>query len=330
MHTTRFPRAQSAIVAVLLLAACKKTAPADAFGNFEAEEVVVAAETSGQLLRFDLVEGQAVVAKGTAGLVDTIQLGLEQAQLAAQRAGITDHRTEAREQLRALEVQHEIARRTRERVDRLFGSQAATVQQRDQAEREERVLGLQAVSARAGLARIATETTGLDARVAAVRDRIRRATLTVPVSGTVLATYVRAGEVIQPGQPLYRVAPLDTMTLRAYVTGGQLQAFRIGQVVQVHVDGADGALRAYTGTVSWVSSKAEFTPTPVQTRDERDNLVYAVKVRVANPDGALKIGMPGDMALDAAPGTVPGPAAPGPAAPRPAAPGPAAPRSRTP
>lgn len=301
MHSPMIMRTSGALSMALLFTACHKPASADAFGNFEAEEVVVAAETSGQLLRFSPVEGQALVAKSAAGLVDTIQLALERDQLVAQRAGLGDRRREAAEQMAAVEVQHEIAQRTRQRVDRLFATQAATAQQRDQAERDERVLGTQVASSRAGLDRIATDQLSLDARIAAVQDRIRRATLTCPVSGTVLATFVRAGEMIQPGQALYRVASLDTLTLRAYVTGGQLHAFAIGQQVQVHVDGDAGTLRAYPGTVSWVSSKAEFTPTPVQTRDERENLVYAVKVRVANPDGALKIGMPGDLTLLAPP-----------------------------
>jgi HlyD family secretion protein len=289
--------AAGAIAALLLAGACTKTTPADAFGNFEAEEVAIAAETNGQLLRFEPVEGQAVEAKRAVGLVDTVQLALERDQLVAQRAGLADRRKEAEEQVKALEVQHEIALRSRQRADRLFGQQAATSQQRDQAERDERVLGLQVSSSRAALDRIATDKASLDARIAAVQDKIRRATLTSPVSGTVLATYVRTGEVIQPGQPLYRVANLDTLTLRAYVTGDQLQSFTLGEQVQVHVDGPDKTLKEYHGTVSWVSSKAEFTPTPVQTRDERSNLVYAVKVRVANPGGALKIGMPGDVTL---------------------------------
>jgi HlyD family secretion protein len=115
-----------------------------------------------------------------------------------------------------------------------------------------------------------------------------------PVGGTVLATYAKQGELVQPGQALYRIAPLDTMELRAYVPETMLSRVRLGQPAQVTVDAGD-ARRAYDGTVTWIAAEAEFTPTPIQTRDERATLVYAVKVRVPNSGGALKIGMPADV-----------------------------------
>lgn len=290
---------------VLALSACNKTQPADAFGNFEAEEVVVGSEVSGQLKRFDPLEGHTVAANIAVGIIDTTQLALERDQLVAQKGGLAARRTETNDQIGALEVQREIARRTRERVERLYAGQAATAAQRDQAERDDRVLTQQLSAARAGLPRIASDASALDVRIATVQDRIRRATISNPVAGTVLTTYVRAGEMIQPGQPLYRIANLDTLTLRAYVSGVQLTSFRLGQEVEVKVDAADGALRTYKGVVAWVSSRAEFTPTPVQTRDDRRDLVYAVKVRVANPDGLIKVGMPGDLTLPGAESTPP-------------------------
>jgi HlyD family secretion protein len=120
-----------------------------------------------------------------------------------------------------------------------------------------------------------------------------------PSAGSVLVVYARAGEVVQPGQPLYKIAGLDTLDLRAYITGDQLASVRLGQQVTVHVDRGNGDLASIPGTVTWISPTAEFTPTPVQTRDERTDLVYAVKIRVANPDGALKIGMPADVTFGA-------------------------------
>lgn len=284
----------SLITIVVVLTACEKDAPADAYGNFEAEEVVVSAETAGQLQAFEPREGMTLGSQVAIAVVDTLQLGFERNQLAAQRASLVAHRAEAVEQQRTLEAQHDIARRTRQRIDRLFAEHAATAQQRDQTERDERSLAGQVNASRAGITRINADIAALDARLAAVADRMRRATISNPVAGTVLATYVRAGEVIQPGQPLYRIASLDTLTLRAYVTGAQLAGLSLGRAVTVHVDGGRDTLRAFRGTVSWIASRAEFTPTPVQTREARGDLVYAIKVRVANPDGALKIGMPGD------------------------------------
>jgi len=292
-----FKRSHAVLTVSLLFVACKKEMPADSYGNFEAEETVVAAEIAGQLQEFLPVEGQSLVARARVGLVDTIPLALERDQLAAQRSGIADRRKEITQQIRSFEVQLEIAERSKARVDRLFLQQAATAQQHDQVERDVRVLKEQIVGTRVGTERVGSDLASLDARVASVSDRIRRATIVSPISGTVLATYARTGEFIQQGQQLYRLANLDTLTLRAYVTGAQLALFRIGQTVQVHVDGANKSLRSYSGTVTWVSSRAEFTPTPVQTRDDRGDLVYAVKVRVANTDGALKIGMPADVSL---------------------------------
>lgn len=288
------------VLLLLALAACQKPAAADAYGNFEAEEVVVSAESSGQLVRFAVSEGMSLPVDSVIGMVDTLALSLERAQLTAQRAGLIARRSEAQSQQRGLEVQREIARRTRERIDRLFANQAATATQRDQVERDDRLLGAQLDGARDGLRRAAADIAALDAREASLVDRLSRARVRNPVAGTVLATYARAGEMIAPGQPLYRIANLDTLALRMYVTGGQLTSFRLGTPVQVHVDGPADSLRTYQGAVSWVSTKAEFTPTPVQTRDDRADLVYAVKVRVANRDGALKIGMPGDVTLGSA------------------------------
>ncbi len=277
------------------LAACASDTSADAFGNFEAEDVVVSAETAGQLQLFAPREGDTLAAHVTIGVIDTVQLGFDRHQLTAQRASLVAHRAEAVQQRRTLEVQHEIAQRTRERIDRLFADHAATAQQRDQTERDERMLAGQVSTAAAGITRIDADIAAIDARIAAVSDRTRRATISNPVAGTVLATYVRAGEVIQPGQPLYRIASLDTLTLRAYVTGAQLAAVSLGRPVVVHVDGVGDSLQAFRGTISWISSRAEFTPTPVQTREARGDLVYAIKVRVANAGGALKIGMPADV-----------------------------------
>jgi HlyD family secretion protein len=289
--------ALAALVAATVLAACRDAPPADAYGNFEADEVVVSAEVGGRLLAFDATEGRTLVVGDTVGVIDTVQLALERAALDAQHTALAARRTEADRQLAALDAQVEIADRVRARTERLAAGGAATASQRDQAERDARVLAAQRDAARATRARLAAETDALDAQRAAIADRIARATVRNPVRGTVLTELAHRGETVQPGQPLYRIAPLDTLTLRAWVTAPQLAAVAIGRTVTVHVDGPDGTLVPHDGTVSWIASRAEFTPTPVQTRDERAELVYAVKVRVPNPDGVLRIGMPGDVQL---------------------------------
>jgi HlyD family secretion protein len=294
-----FRRAAIACLVAAAATACSKPAPADAYGNFEAEEVVVSAEASGPLSRFGVVEGARLALDSVVGQIDTVTLALERAQLQAQRAGLVARRREGTAQLQGLQSQHEIAQRTRERIDRLFASQAATAMQRDQVERDARLLSSQVSGARDGLLRADADIAALDARLASLLDRLHRARVRNPVAGTVLVTYVRAGEMITPGQALYRIANLDTLTLRLYVTADQLPAVRIGASVQVHVDGSADSLRTYPGVISWISDKAEFTPTPVQTRDDRGDLVYAVKVRVPNAAGELKVGMPADITLGA-------------------------------
>lgn len=287
------------LTAALLAASCNGDSDPDAYGTFEAEEVVVSSQASGQLLSFTPVEG-APLARGTVvAIVDTAQLTLEREQLVAQRQAIGSRGTEVSQQIRVLQVQRDVARRNYERTRRLFSEKAATAQQLDQAERDYRVLGAQMDALRAQQQSVSREATSGAARVAQVEERLTRSRVTNPERGTVLATFVHAGEVIQPGQPLYRIANLDTLTLRAYVSEPQLHSIRLGQTVQVNVDSGKGETTAFPGIISWISSKAEFTPTPVQTRDERTDLVYAVKIRVPNRGGILKIGMPADVNLPA-------------------------------
>ena len=285
----------------LAMAACNKAAPPDAYGNFEAREVVVSAEASGQLKWFTPVEGLKLASGAIVGSVDTTQLDLERAQTVAQRSATEARVTAAGGQVGVYEAQLAVARRALDRTRRLFDQKAATAQQLDQAEREYRTLVAQISAAQAQRQSVVKEVAASTARVAQIHDRISKSQIANPEAGTVLATYAKAGEIIQPGQPLYRIANLDTLILRAYVAEKQLAAVKLGQVVQVHVDQGDGTLLTLPGVVSWVASKAEFTPTPVQTRDERTDLVYAVKVNVVNRNGALKIGMPADMDLTAVP-----------------------------
>lgn len=282
---------------LLVVTACNRDREPDAYGTFEANEVVVSAQTSGQLLTFTPVEGAQIPRGAIIAIVDTAQLALERQQVVAQRQATGSRSTEVARQINVLQVQRAIARRNYERTRRLFEQKAATAQQLDQAERDYRVLGAQIDALRAQLQSVGRDIASGEARVAQINERLGRSHIANPEKGTVLATFTRAGEVVQPGQPLYRIANLDTLTLRAYVSETQLSSLRLGGSVQVNVDSGNGEIARFPGTITWIASKAEFTPTPVQTRDERADLVYAVKVRVPNPRGVLKIGMPGDIDL---------------------------------
>lgn len=296
-----FPdRVAPRLACLLLVAACSKKDAPDAYGNFEANEVVVSSQAGGQLQSFTASEGETLAAGATVAVVDTTQLALERAQTVAQRGATEARAAAAGGQVGVYSTQLTISRSNFERTRRLFEQKAATAQQLDQAERDYRTLVAQIAAARAQQASITREVASSTAHIEQVRDRIAKSRVTNPTAGTVLATYAKAGEVVQPAQPLYRIAKLDTLTLRAYVTEQQLGSLKLGQRVQVHADRGDGTLATFTGVVAWVSPKAEFTPTPVQTRDERASLVYAVKISVRNTGGVLKIGMPGDLRLPSA------------------------------
>jgi HlyD family secretion protein len=236
--------------------------------------------------------------------------------MAAQRAAAAAQRDAAKAQRDALAAQLEIARRAHQRTKRLFDQQAATAQQLDQTERDQRVLtnqiaaqdeqitaherqiaaqGEQVRGARAQEQTVAAQLAAADAQVQQAGERIRKTEVRNPIDGTVLTTYARAGEVVQAGQPLYRVANLFAMEVRAYVTEPQLSTIRLGQEARVSVDAGRGARQTVAGSIAWISSRAEFTPTPIQTREERADMVYAIKIRVDNANGLLKIGMPVDV-----------------------------------
>jgi HlyD family secretion protein len=284
---------------VLSLAACNKEQP-DAYGNFEATEVTVAAEGSGRLLRLAIEEGAKLTAGADVGAIDTASLVLQRQELAARREAQRSRIAEVDANAAALASQRSIAERELERTRRLLAAKAATAQQGDRAERDADVLRDQLTGARATRETVRREVAALEAQMATLDDRIRRSRVVAPVGGTVLTRYAEAGEFVQPGTPLFKVAALDTLILRAYVGGAQLARLALGQRVDVRIDAGPDSLRTVAGTVTWIAPAAEFTPTPIQTREERTTQVYAVKIAVANPDGRLRIGMPGELVLGAA------------------------------
>jgi len=262
------------------------------------------------LEREQLVAQRAATASRVNEVRQQIQ-GLE-----AQRGATIAERDAARAQRDALVAQHEIARRAYERTTRLFAQQAATAQQLDQAERDYRVLGdqikaqdeqIRAVerqiaaqaeqvqTARAQEQTVRNQVAAADAQVTQAGERIRKSQVINPLAGTVLTTYAKAGEMVQVGQPLFKIASLDSVEVRAYVTEPQLAAIRLGQEARVSIDAGPNQRQTLPGTIAWISSQAEFTPTNIQTREERADLVYAIKIRVPNENGVLKIGMPADV-----------------------------------
>ncbi|MBI1227020.1 MAG: HlyD family efflux transporter periplasmic adaptor subunit [Bacteroidetes bacterium] len=286
--------------ALTLLFACKKEEKrSDAFGNFEAVETIVSAEANGKLLFLKAKEGEPLKAGELVALVDTTLLHLQKQQLMASLGTIGKKQQDPNPQIAVLEEQKRNLIRERDRVKRLLADKAATPKQLDDMNGQIDVVDAQIKAARRSAGTVNTGILGekdpVLAQIKVLNEQIRRCYIYNPLNGVVLTKIAEASEVVGFGSPLYKIAALDTLELRAYVSGDQLPNLKIGQQVKVLIDQAGGGVQTLSGTVNWISSKSEFTPKTIQTKEERVNLVYAFKVKVANGDGALKIGMPGEV-----------------------------------
>lgn len=265
----------------------------DAYGNFEAVEYIVSAEGQGTLTDFLPKEGITGKAGSYAGCIDTTQLFLKKQQLMTQKKGLTARRKAVNAQLDVLQAQKNNLLLEKTRVEKLLEGNAATPKQLDDIKGNIEVLDKQAASVSLQRESLAAENDALDVQIAQVNEQIDKSLIRYPVTGTVLEKYVEKSELVFPGKPLFKIASLDTLFLRVYIDGSQLPALRLNQNAEVVVDAENSGLKKLPGRVCWIASQAEFTPKTIQTRKERVNLVYAVKISVPN-DGSLKIGMPGE------------------------------------
>lgn len=287
---------------ILFFASCNNKEPEyDASGAFEATEIIVSAQASGILESFMIEEGQQLDSGQVTGYVDSTQLHLKKQQLQARIDAVLGKRPEIGLQTAALKAQLAHAQQERQRLVRLVKADAATLKQLDDANAQIAVIQKQIAAQQSALhitnANLTQETKPLAVQIQALTDQLNKCVIVNPVKGTVLVKYAEQNELTATGRPLYKIADLSTMILRAYITGDQFAAIQPGQKVNVFADGQNGEARSYEGIVEWINDKAEFTPKTIQTKDERANLVYAVKIRVRN-DGALKIGMYGAIRLN--------------------------------
>jgi HlyD family secretion protein len=286
-------------ISVLLLFAafivsCVNNHRSDAYGTFEAIDVLVSSEATGRLLAFEISQGD-VVKEGTfIGMVDTTDHHLRILQIEKQQMALDARISSINSQIRVQQQQLENLNIEKSRVESLFSEGAATQQQLDDVNGKHDLLIEQIASTRVSKESVLAEKGTLDIQKEQVRESIRKCYIINPIDGTVLDKYAEAGEVTAFGKPLYKIANLDEIQLRVYISGAQLPDVKLGQEVEVLIDQGEKGFSGLTGRVAWISPEAEFTPKIIQTKEERVNLVYAVKVLVKN-DGTLKIGMPGEV-----------------------------------
>lgn len=286
---------------LFLLGACgNKDQEYDASGIFETTEVIVSAKVNGEITRFDLHEGQRVTSQEPVGSIDTIQLSLQKAQLIATQKSTVSKLLNENRQLATLRQQIAIQQREQKRFEKLVKADAANQKQLDDINYQIEVLERQVAATAEQLissnSSLSNQSAGLKAQIAQIEDQIKNALITSPIEGTILTKYAEQGEYATPGKPLFKVALIEDMKLRAYITADQLTSIQIGQPVKVYADQGKAGRKEYPGTIIWIADQAEFTPKTIQTRDERANLVYAIKVAVRN-DGYIKQGMYGDIKL---------------------------------
>lgn len=300
---------------LVLLSACGRNGDDfDATGTFEADEVIVSAEIGGRIISFNVNEGENIPAGKTVGSIDAEGLDLQKQQVQESIKALQEKTADVRPQVDLLRdqlavQQAELDRQLKERTrtENLVKADAATGKQLDDINAQIEVLrrqikvtqqqiNVQRNNVQTQNRSILSEGKPLEKRVAQINEQLQKSSIKNPVEGTVLTKYAEAGEITAPGKALYKIADLSTLTLRAYITGSQLSEVKLNQHVKVRVDKGEDEYKELDGIITWISDKAEFTPKTVQTKDERANLVYAVKVKVKN-DGYLKIGMYGEVLL---------------------------------
>ncbi len=283
------------VLLLVLIAGCSgRDDLSDAYGNFETIEYLISAEGSGKILELDLDEGDILSVGQAVGFIDTIPLHLQVIQLKAKIEAINAQKAGVRAQIQVQKTQKQTLLVEKKRLENLLRDNAATGKQMDDLKGQLNTLEQQIIATQSSYETIDSEMTAMEAQVSMVVDQLNRNIIVNPMDGTVLEKFTEPYEMAMAGKALYKIADMKSMILRVYISGNQLAQVKLGQQVEVLIDqGAEGQ-QSLEGKVTWISGKSEFTPKIIQTKEERVNLVYAVKVEVLN-DGRLKIGMPGEV-----------------------------------
>ncbi len=279
--------------ALIFMACSSEENQADAYGNFESTEIIVSAQMQGTLLTFNINEGDYLVNDTCVGIIDTTTVAIKKSQIMAQRKVTLAKKLNLDAQLMVQEEQRINLLRELKRVESLLKENAATPQQFDDLDGKLKVMDAQTASLKSQYSLIMAELSVLDAQLAEIKNQLEKCMICNPAGGTVLVKYAEQGEMVTPGKPLYKIANINEMILKVFVSGAQLADIAIGDSVIVRIDKGKKGYYVLKGVISWISDEVEFTPKIIQTREERVNMVYAVKIRVKN-DGSIKIGMPGE------------------------------------
>ena len=287
-------------VIMLISVSCNRNDDlADAYGNFEVDETVVSALMPGEIMQFDIKEGSTYKAGQFVGYIDTIQLHLLKPELEANRMATANKTENISTQIEVLKKQLANLEREHKRVINLLEAGAATSKQQDDIEGQIDVVKSQIRSAKSQYSGVLAQLEAIDAKKKQLDEKIRKSRIVNPINGIVLTKLAEPFEFTVTGKPLYKIANIEQIDLRAYVSGDQLSSIKLGDTFTVKIDGPEGEMIDYPGKVIWISSEGEFTPKTIQTKRERIDMIYAVKVRVEN-DGRIKIGMPGELWLNIA------------------------------
>lgn len=279
----------------LLLFGCNNnTETSDAYGNFKAETVIVSAESAGKILQLNIEKGQKIESGFIAALIDTVQLNLKLLQIDAQKASVETRRRSISSQIEVFKEQKKTLKINEKRTKKMLKDGASTQKQLDDIQGQINVIDKQIASTTTQFATVTKELKVFEAQKTSLHDQLDRCKIKSPVSGTILETYAEQGEITTPGKSLFKIADLNKLELKVYVSGAQLPNIKLGQQVDVLIDKDKKENQSLSGEITWISPEAEFTPKIIQTKEERVKLVYAVEVTVKN-DGTLKIGMPGEI-----------------------------------
>ncbi len=281
------------LTALIFTACASDNNKADAYGNFESTEIIVSAQMQGTLISFNISEGDYLVRDTCVGIIDTIPVVIKRNQIMAQRKVTLAKKINLDAQLMVQEEQRMNILRELKRIELLLKENAATPQQFDDLDGKLKVMDAQTASLKSQYSLIMAELSVIDAQLAEIKNQFEKCLIYNPVQGSVIIKYAEQGEMVTPGKPLYKIADLNEMILKVYVSGAQLADIAIGDSVTVRIDNGQKRYYKFGGVIAWIADEVEFTPKIIQTKEERVNMVYAVKIKVNN-DGRIKIGMPGE------------------------------------